>query len=152
MLHTPVCDLLGIEFPIIQAGMGPFTSAELVAAVSNAGALGSLGGALTAIAVGHVAPDLAYWTASGEFVFVALLGGSGSVFAPFIGATVFELVRNYAVKVSPYTWQLLLGTVLLVIILFAPGGLWSMLERAAARRRAAAEPPKEGRWALSWKR
>jgi nitronate monooxygenase/enoyl-[acyl-carrier protein] reductase II len=44
MLHTPICDLLGIEYPIIQAGMGPFTSAELVAAVSNAGALGSLGG------------------------------------------------------------------------------------------------------------
>jgi enoyl-[acyl-carrier protein] reductase II len=43
MLHTPICDLLGIEFPIIQAGMGVFTSAELVAAVSNAGALGSLG-------------------------------------------------------------------------------------------------------------
>ncbi len=49
MLHTRVCDLLGIEFPIIQAGMGPFTSAELVAAVSNAGAVGSLGaGARTA--------------------------------------------------------------------------------------------------------
>lgn len=44
MLHTPICDLLGIEWPIIQAGMGPFTSAELVAAVSNAGALGSLSG------------------------------------------------------------------------------------------------------------
>ena len=43
MLHTPICDLLGIEFPLIQAGMGPFTSAELVAAVLNAGALGSLG-------------------------------------------------------------------------------------------------------------
>jgi len=43
MLHTRVCELLGIEFPVIQAGMGPFTSAELVAAVSNAGGLGSLG-------------------------------------------------------------------------------------------------------------
>jgi enoyl-[acyl-carrier protein] reductase II len=43
MFHTPICDLLGIQYPIIQAGMGPFTSAELVAAVSNAGALGSLG-------------------------------------------------------------------------------------------------------------
>ena len=37
MLHTHVCELLGIEFPVIQAGMGPLTSAELVAAVSNAG-------------------------------------------------------------------------------------------------------------------
>ncbi len=43
MIQTPICDLLGIEIPIIQAGMGPFTSAELVAAVSNASALGSLG-------------------------------------------------------------------------------------------------------------
>ena len=43
MLRTHLCDLLGIEYPIIQAGMGEFTSAELVAAVSNAGGLGSLG-------------------------------------------------------------------------------------------------------------
>ena len=44
MLRTPLCDLLGIDAPIIQAGMGSdFTSAELAAAVTNAGALGSLG-------------------------------------------------------------------------------------------------------------
>jgi enoyl-[acyl-carrier protein] reductase II len=43
MLRTPLCTLLGIEFPIIQAGMGAFTSAELAAAVSNAGGLGSVG-------------------------------------------------------------------------------------------------------------
>jgi enoyl-[acyl-carrier protein] reductase II len=43
MIHTNVCDLLGIDTPIIQAGMGPFTCAELAAAVSNAGGLGSLG-------------------------------------------------------------------------------------------------------------
>ena len=43
MLRTHLCDVLGIEFPIIQAGMSLFTSAELVAAVSNAGGLGSLG-------------------------------------------------------------------------------------------------------------
>src|SRR5437867_10782679 len=43
MIRTEICDLLDIRYPIIQAGMGPFTSAELVAAVSNAGGLGSLG-------------------------------------------------------------------------------------------------------------
>jgi nitronate monooxygenase/enoyl-[acyl-carrier protein] reductase II len=45
MIHTPICDLLDIEVPIIQAGMGSFTTAELVAAVTNAGGLGSLGAA-----------------------------------------------------------------------------------------------------------
>ncbi len=43
MHRTALNDLLGIDIPIIQAGMGEFTSAELVAAVSNAGGLGSLG-------------------------------------------------------------------------------------------------------------
>jgi enoyl-[acyl-carrier protein] reductase II len=43
VLHTRVCELLGIECPVIQAAMSPFTTPELVAAVSNAGGLGSIG-------------------------------------------------------------------------------------------------------------
>jgi len=39
MLHTRVCELLGIECPVIQAAMSPYTTPELVAAVSNAGGL-----------------------------------------------------------------------------------------------------------------
>ena len=76
MLRTDLCDLLDIEVPVIQAGMGTNTSAELVAAVSNAGGLGSLGAwnrpadnlnqQLAAIreltekpfAVNHLVPDL----------------------------------------------------------------------------------------------
>ena len=42
-MRTRICDLLGIELPVVQAGMSLFTSAELVCAVSNAGGLGSLG-------------------------------------------------------------------------------------------------------------
>jgi NAD(P)H-dependent flavin oxidoreductase YrpB (nitropropane dioxygenase family) len=43
-LQTPVCDLLGIQLPIFQAGMSTYTTPELVAAVSNAGGLGIIGG------------------------------------------------------------------------------------------------------------
>lgn len=42
MIRTRLCELLAIQFPIIQAGMSIYTSAELVAAVSNAGGLGTL--------------------------------------------------------------------------------------------------------------
>jgi NAD(P)H-dependent flavin oxidoreductase YrpB (nitropropane dioxygenase family) len=42
-LHTPICDLLGITHPIVLGGMASGTAAELVAAVSNAGGLGTLG-------------------------------------------------------------------------------------------------------------
>src|SRR3990170_6700379 len=44
-LHTPICDLLGIEYPVVLAGMGGVATADLVAAVSEAGALGIVGAA-----------------------------------------------------------------------------------------------------------
>lgn len=44
-LHTPICDLLGIEYPIFLAGMGGVSTAPLVAAISNAGGLGVIGAA-----------------------------------------------------------------------------------------------------------
>jgi len=90
------------------------------------GAVGALGGGLVALNVEHVAPELAYWTASADFVFVAVLGGSTSVFAPFAGSLVFEVLKNYAFKYSPQTWQMTLGVVLLLIIFFLPQGLWSL--------------------------
>src|SRR5258708_15547023 len=43
-LHTPVCELLGIDVPIVQGGMARYTTPQLVAAVSNAGGLGIVGG------------------------------------------------------------------------------------------------------------
>lgn len=43
MIHTRICDLLAISHPIVLGGMGGATDARLVAAVSNAGALGTLG-------------------------------------------------------------------------------------------------------------
>ncbi|HEX9455576.1 MAG TPA: nitronate monooxygenase [Candidatus Binatia bacterium] len=43
MIHTSICDLLGIAHPIVLGGMGSATTAPLVAAVSNAGAFGTLG-------------------------------------------------------------------------------------------------------------
>ena len=45
-LHTRICDVLDIEYPIIQAGMGGFSDPPLVIAVSEAGGLGTLGAAV----------------------------------------------------------------------------------------------------------
>jgi NAD(P)H-dependent flavin oxidoreductase YrpB (nitropropane dioxygenase family) len=44
VLQTPICDLLEIDVPIMQAGMGGVAYGRLAAAVSNAGGLGSIGG------------------------------------------------------------------------------------------------------------
>ena len=91
-----------------------------------AAAISGIGGVLTAISVGHVDPDLAYWTTSGEFVFVALLSGTANVMAPIVGTFLLELLRTYAFEYAPYTWQMILGFTMLMVILFLPGGIWSI--------------------------
>jgi ABC-type branched-subunit amino acid transport system permease subunit len=95
-----------------------------------AGAVAGAGGAIAAIAVGHIDPEMVWWITSGEFVFVTILSGSGSVIAPFIGSTVFELLRTFALQYAPNVWQIIVGGTLLAVIMFLPGGLWSLVERA----------------------
>ncbi|WP_417797416.1 branched-chain amino acid ABC transporter permease [Terasakiella pusilla] len=94
-----------------------------------AAVLASVGGSITAMTVGHIDPEMAYWTTSGEFVFIALMAGTGHVAAPLLGAVVFELMRTFAFQVSPYTWQMILGIALLSIIIFLPNGLWSLTDK-----------------------
>jgi branched-chain amino acid transport system permease protein len=103
-----------------------------------AGVLGGLGGALAAMTIGHVDPAMAYWTTSGGFVFVTVLAGSGYVAAAFVGSLVFEAVRSFAVDVMPQLWQMTLGSVLLLTILFLPEGLGSLVSRL--RRRGEVKP------------
>jgi branched-chain amino acid transport system permease protein len=95
-------------------------------------ALAGAGGALVGITIGHVDPEMAFWTTSGEFVFIAILSGTGNVLAPFLGATIFESVRSFAYEYSPNTWQMVLGITMLLVIMFLPGGLWSIFTRRTA--------------------
>jgi ABC-type branched-subunit amino acid transport system permease subunit len=97
-----------------------------------AAALAGLGGALAATTVGHVDPEMAYWTTSGEFIFITILAGTGSVIAPFLGALIFGIIHTVAFGLSPNTWQMVLGASLLAVIVFLPNGLWSVFRRRKA--------------------
>jgi ABC-type branched-subunit amino acid transport system permease subunit len=96
-----------------------------------AAVLAGVGGGLVALSSGHVDPDLAYWTTSGEFVFVAVLGGTANVAAPVIASLLFEWIKSAAYQYAPYTWQMVLGIALLLVIMFLPEGLWSVFKRQA---------------------
>ena len=90
-------------------------------------ALSGLGGALMASAQGIVTPEYAWWVRSGEFVFIAILGGAGSVQGALVGALAYESVKTYAAAFAADIWQLVLGVVLLAVILFAPKGMAGLL-------------------------
>ena len=88
---------------------------------------------MTAITIGHIDPEMAYWTTSGEFVFITILGGTGNVLAPFLGSLIFESIRSFAYEYSPNTWQMVLGAALLLVIIFLPAGLWSVFQTRQRR-------------------
>lgn len=94
---------------------------------------GGVGGALMAMALGHVDPYFSYWTASGEFVFLAILGGFQSVSAIFLASFLLEMVRSFSGSYFPNTWQLALGLFLLATIRFLPGGIGSLWAGRRAR-------------------
>ncbi|MBB4018994.1 branched-chain amino acid transport system permease protein [Chelatococcus caeni] len=117
----------------------------LVAYVASA-VLAGLGGALVGAIQGIATPDYAYWVRSGEFVFVAILGGTGHVAGALAGAFVYEFIRSSAAAYVGDTWQMTLGIVLLAVILFAPRGivgmaadLWGRLTGGSARAEPAPE-------------
>lgn len=89
---------------------------------------GAVGGALLGPPIGNVDPTLAYWTQSGNIVFMTLLGGFSSFFGPLLGAFVFIYLQDTVMSVFPY-WRLIFGAVLAVIVIFAPGGLMGLWRR-----------------------
>ncbi|WP_108659369.1 branched-chain amino acid ABC transporter permease [Acuticoccus kandeliae] len=104
-----------------------------------AAVLGSAGGALAAAAARYADPSLAYWTTSGEFVFIVLISGQANVLSPLFGSVFLETMRTYASAFFPDEWQLVLGAVMLIIILFLPRGLghlFVLVHRLFTRRPA----------------
>ena len=112
--------------------LGVSSRRVLLAGYVLSAALSGLGGALMASAQGIVTPEYAWWVRSGEFVFIAILGGAGSVQGALVGALAYESVKTYAAAFAADIWQLVLGVVLLAVILFAPKGMAGLLQ---ARRR-----------------
>lgn len=111
----------------------PVWAVLLIAYVVSA-ALTGLGGALTSFAIGRAIPDLAFWTASGHLVLIAVLGGIGGVPGAFIGALFLELLHTAAVSVSD-AWNLIVGAGLIFVIMFMPQGLYGL----AAQKKAVGE-------------
>lgn len=74
------------------------------------------------------------WIRSGEFVFIAVLGGTLHPVGAFLGAIVYEFLKLWAAAELAGSWHLVIGTVLLVLIFVAPAGLVAWMMRLERRR------------------
>lgn len=96
----------------------------------------AVGGVILAINTGQADPELAYWTHSGELVFMTVLGGFTSFFGPLIGAFTFIFLKSELMGATQY-WRFWLGAILLAIVVLFPRGLvgigqtlWARLRRS----------------------
>jgi len=115
------------------AYLGANASSVLWISISYSGFLAGVGGALMAAITGHVTPDLAYWTHSGELVLIAILGNSSQAIAIFVASIVIETMRVVSSAAFPYTWQGGLGLMLLAIVFLLPDGLDAVIRRRVGR-------------------
>ena len=92
------------------------------------GTLAGLSGAMFALYNGFAAPPLMNWINSGDVIVMAILGGSGTLYGPMIGAAVFTVFEEQLSSLVPW-WRLLLGTLFVVVVLFLPKGIVSLPAR-----------------------
>ena len=91
-----------------------------------AGALCGLAGALLANHTDFISPALMHWTRSGDLLVMSVLGGMGSVFGPVIGAVALLLLEETLSGLTEY-WQIIIGPLFLLVVLFARGGIAGIL-------------------------
>ena len=94
---------------------------RLVAFVIS-GAVTGLAGAMFADLNRFVSPTMFSWQMSGEIMIFVILGGVGRLFGPVAGAALFILLEHVLGGISDY-WLIYLGVLLLLVVLFARGGL-----------------------------
>jgi branched-chain amino acid transport system permease protein len=93
-----------------------------------AGALAGLAGYLSAMQFGFVNPELLSWHQSGNVLLMLILGGLGSLYGAVVGAFVFVALQEVFSSVTTH-WQLLLGGTIILLVIFLPGGLASVMKR-----------------------
>ena len=93
-----------------------------------AGVMGGLAGILLANHTDFVNPDMMHGSRSGDLIIMVLLGGMGSVAGPVVGAVVFLVLEEVLSGITEY-WQLIFGPMLILVVLFARGGLLGFLTR-----------------------
>jgi branched-chain amino acid transport system permease protein len=111
-----------------------------------AGIFGGVGGMLISLFVSSAYPDFAYWTVSGEAVFMILLGGMKVFLGPVAGAAILLLLNDLVTRFTEH-YSLVLGIVILAFALGLRKGLlgfivdfWSKHARAARAETSAATP------------
>ncbi len=112
--------------------LGTPVRARLVAVYTIAAAYAGVAGALLAQTTQFVALDVLSFNRSAELMLILVLGGTGRLYGALLGTVVFMVAHHFLADINPQYWQFWLGALLVVIVLFAKGGIMGGIDRIQA--------------------
>jgi branched-chain amino acid transport system permease protein len=101
-----------------------------------AAAVAGIAGALIAQTTQFVGIDTLGFPRSAELLIMLVLGGAGRLYGGLVGAALFMIAQDYLSGIDPVYWQFWIGFFLVVIVLFAHGGILGGLDTLRTRLRA----------------
>ena len=115
-----------------------------LAAFVISGAMCGFAGALLANQGMFVSPAIMHWSRSGEIMVMVILGGIGSLFGPVVGAVIYLVLEDTLSGLSNH-WQLALGIIVLLVVLFAKRGLFGLAAQGRGARTRSHAPARNAR-------
>ncbi|MYM34476.1 branched-chain amino acid ABC transporter permease [Duganella sp. FT94W] len=120
--------------------LGVNINRRLVAVFTLAATIAGLAGGLLAQTTQFVGLDALGFPRSAELLIMLVLGGTGRLYGALIGAAVFMVAQDYIAGLNPAYWQFYIGLLLVLIVLFARGGILGGLEKLARRFQRKEQP------------
>ena len=142
LVHSPFgLSLQGIRQNVYRMpALGTPVHARLVAAYTIGAAVAGVAGALLTQTTQFVSIDVLSFSRSAELLLILVLGGTGTLYGAMIGAVVFMTVHHVLSDVNPQYWQFWMGAALILVVLFARGGVVGGLQAAVRKLRRRAAP------------
>ena len=106
---------------------------RLLAIYTISAALAGIAGALLAQTTQFVGLTVLGFQRSGEIVIMLVFGGIGRLYGAFIGASAYMIAQDQLAKLQPEFWYFWIGLLLVLLVMFARGGILGLLDRVLRR-------------------
>lgn len=111
--------------------IGAPVQARLIAVYAIAAAYAGVAGALLTQTTQFISIDQLSFSRSAEVMLMLVLGGTGTLYGALLGAILFMTAHHLLSGLDPQYWQFYLGLLLIVVVLFARGGIMGLLRRVS---------------------
>lgn len=114
--------------PRRAASIGYDTHVARVILFAISGLFTGIAGSLYSMLYWMMPIDAISWLSSGYIIFMVLIGGTGNLFGPFIGATIFLTLQDL-LSIVWARWPLVFGAIIVLVVMFFQGGILQVIER-----------------------